>query len=192
VSAFTGLPDASCTVGSAVVVNDERWRDGALGDLIDLPTFRVHELNHETGHFLGQGHFSCQGGVAAVNQQQFRSLVGCTANAWPLPWERAMVALRFGLWPAAGVYEPYDVLEPVEVTSQGSAEPGGEPPPTDPSDAVAEATPEPERSGEEESREGGSAEEGPREEGSADGPSGEPAPGEEPSEGSPPAGEGGG
>lgn len=109
-SSLTGVPDASCTVGNYVIINDLRWRDGALGDPIPLEVFRIHEINHETGHWLGQGHFSCLGGVAAVNQQQFRSLDGCTANAWPLPFERAMVAARFGLWPTLGAYEPYDEL----------------------------------------------------------------------------------
>lgn len=91
----TGLPDASCSVGALVIINDLRWRDGALGDPIPLDLFHIHEINHETGHWLGQGHFSCLGGAAAVNQQQFRSLDGCTANAWPLPWEQAMVAQRY-------------------------------------------------------------------------------------------------
>ena len=107
----TGEPDASCTVGSLVIINDLRWRDGALGDPIALAEFRVHELNHEVGHWLGQGHFSCLGGLGAVNQQQFRSLAGCRANGWPLRWEMAMVAARFGLWPSVGAFEPYDSLE---------------------------------------------------------------------------------
>ena len=98
VSWLTGVPDASCAVGDLVIINDARWLEGALGDPIPLSVFRIHEINHETGHWLGQGHFSCLGGVAAVNQQQFRSLDGCRPSAWPQPWEKAMVAERFGLW----------------------------------------------------------------------------------------------
>ena len=127
VSWQTGEPDASCTVGSAVIINDHRWRDGALGDAIGLGEFRTHEINHETGHWLGQGHFSCMGGPAAVNQQQFRSLAGCTANAWPLPWERAMVALRFGLWPGVEAYEPYDEIVPPEPVYNADDEASAEP-----------------------------------------------------------------
>lgn len=122
VSWQTGEPDASCTVGSAVIINDQRWRDGALGDSIALGEFRVHEINHETGHWLGQGHFSCLGGTAAVNQQQFRSLAGCVANGWPLPWEQAMVATRFGLWPGVDAYEPYDEIIPPESVYDEAAE----------------------------------------------------------------------
>lgn len=102
VSWQSGVPDASCTVGALVIINDLRWRDGALGDRIAIDVFRVHEINHETGHWLGQGHFSCLGGTGAVNQQQFRSLGGCEANAWPLPWEKAMVAERYVSWLTAG------------------------------------------------------------------------------------------
>ena len=111
VSWQTGEPDASCTVGNLVIINDLRWRDGALGDPIPLADFRIHEINHEVGHWLGQGHFGCLGGLAAVNQQQFRSLAGCQPNAWPLPWEKAMVAARYGLWPSLGAFEPYDTID---------------------------------------------------------------------------------
>lgn len=113
----TGDADASCTVGNDVIINDRRWRDGALGDPIPLEQFRVHELNHEVGHWLGQGHFSCLGGAAPLNQQQFRSLQGCTANEWPLPFERAMVAARFGLWPSLGAFEVYEAWEPARETA---------------------------------------------------------------------------
>ncbi len=146
-SSLTGIPDASCTVGNYVIINDLRWRDGALGDPIPLEVFRIHEINHETGHWLGQGHFSCLGGVAGVNQQQFRSLDGCTANAWPLPFERAMVAARFGLWPSLGAYEPYNELgwwgawddtsgtDEVPVDDPGAEMAPTEPGPTEPESA---------------------------------------------------------
>ena len=127
VSWQTGEPDASCTVGNLVIINDLRWRDGALGDAIPLADFRIHEINHEVGHWLGQGHFSCLGGAAAVNQQQFRSLAGCQPNAWPLPWEKAMVAARFGLWPSLGAFEPYDTVEaPWAEARNADAEPAAD------------------------------------------------------------------
>ncbi|MGE0732534.1 MAG: DUF3152 domain-containing protein [Acidimicrobiia bacterium] len=129
VSERTGVPDASCTVGDDVIINDERWRDGALGDDIPLAQFRIHELNHEIGHWLGQGHFSCLGGTAAVNQQQFRSLAGCTANEWPLPFELAMVAARFGVWPAVGTFEPYDGVGHTDTDTDTDPATGAEPAP---------------------------------------------------------------
>lgn len=133
VSWQTGEPDASCTVGNDVIINEERWLYGALGDPYPLAQFRVQEINHETGHWLGQGHFSCLGGLAAVNQQQFRSLDGCEANEWPLVWERAMVAERHGLWgpaaPQAQTADP-EVLDdpPADREEPGSGEPGSEEP----------------------------------------------------------------
>lgn len=99
---MTGEPDASCTAGNNVLINETRWMDGALGDPFPLDAFRVQEINHETGHWLGQDHFTC-GGIgepAPVNQQQFRHLSGCLPNPWPLPWERALVGLRLGIWRA--------------------------------------------------------------------------------------------
>ncbi|MEA3214893.1 MAG: hypothetical protein QOJ19_1049 [Acidimicrobiia bacterium] len=102
VNGMTGEPDASCTAGNDVLINDVRWMDGALGDPFPLDAFRAQEINHETGHWLGQDHFTCGGAgePAPVDQQQFRHLWGCLPNPWPLPWEQAMVGLRLGIWPA--------------------------------------------------------------------------------------------
>ena len=93
----TGEADASCTAGNLVMINDIRWRNGAINDPFPLAEFRVHELNHEVGHWFGEDHWTCLGGPAPVNQQQFRHLYGCLPNPWPLPWEQAAVALRLGL-----------------------------------------------------------------------------------------------
>lgn len=93
----TGEADASCTAGGLVMINDVRWQDGAINDPYPLDEFRQQELNHELGHWLGEDHWTCAGGLAPVNQQQFRHLDGCRPNAWPLPWERVAVALRRGL-----------------------------------------------------------------------------------------------
>jgi hypothetical protein len=42
-------------------------------------------INHETGHWLGQGHRYCprRGAYAPVMQQQSISLQGCRAHIWP-------------------------------------------------------------------------------------------------------------
>ena len=94
----TGEADASCTVGRFVIINELRWTDGAIDNpSYPLVDFRIQEINHETGHWLGEDHFHCSGGLAPINQQQFRFLEGCLPNAWPLPWEMALVAIRYGI-----------------------------------------------------------------------------------------------
>jgi hypothetical protein len=112
VNGLTGEPDASCTTGNYVIINDVRWTDGALGDPYPLDTFRMQEINHETGHWLGQDHYTCgaAGEPAPVNQQQFRHLAGCLPNEWPLPWEQALVAFRHGLWSAPPGTDVADLL----------------------------------------------------------------------------------
>jgi hypothetical protein len=46
-------------------------------------------IDHETGHWLGQGHAFCArpGALAPVMQQQSKGMHGCRPNPWPLPWE---------------------------------------------------------------------------------------------------------
>lgn len=82
----------SCNVGSAVIINQDRWLgsspswSGAGGD---LASYRQMVVNHETGHWLGHGHRSCGGAnqAAPIMQQQSMSMQGCTTNAWPLSAE---------------------------------------------------------------------------------------------------------
>jgi hypothetical protein len=82
----------SCTVGSSVIINQDRWLgasdawNAAKGALRD---YRHMVVNHETGHWLGKGHRSCGGAgqSAPVMQQQSVDLQGCTFNPWPLSSE---------------------------------------------------------------------------------------------------------
>lgn len=82
----------SCNVGRFVIINEDRWL-GATdswnqggGSLRD---YRHMVVNHETGHWLGQGHESCPGPgqPAPVMQQQSISLQGCSFNPWPVASE---------------------------------------------------------------------------------------------------------
>jgi hypothetical protein len=82
----------SCRVGRYVVINQDRWRFGTKdfrrkgGTLTD---YRHMVLNHETGHWLGNGHAYCGGAgkLAPVMMQQSKGLAGCKPNPWPLPSE---------------------------------------------------------------------------------------------------------
>ncbi|MCL8025601.1 DUF3152 domain-containing protein [Nocardioides bruguierae] len=87
----------SCRVGRYVVINQTRWRhaspawneaDGSLRD------YRHMVVNHETGHWLGQGHSTCPGSgqPAPVMMQQSKDLGGCTFNPWPVAGEISRVA----------------------------------------------------------------------------------------------------
>ena len=46
---------------------------------------RSYLVNHEVGHYLGQGHVGCPqpGNKAPVMMQQSIDLGGCVRNAWP-------------------------------------------------------------------------------------------------------------
>jgi len=85
----------SCRVGRYVVVNQARWVHGTVawreagGRLRD---YRSMVINHETGHWLGQGHRTCPrpGAPAPVMQQQSKGLDGCRGNAWPTAAERTL------------------------------------------------------------------------------------------------------
>ena len=79
----------SCNVGSAVIINQDRWVGSApswTGAGGDLASYRQMVINHETGHWLGHGHRTCSGAgqPAPVMQQQSISMQGCATNAWPL------------------------------------------------------------------------------------------------------------
>lgn len=85
-------PSWSCRVGPNVIINIDRWQDAttawnqAGGNLDD---YRTMVINHETGHWLGFGHWSCSsiGQLAPVMQQQSIDLQGCRFNPWPLDAE---------------------------------------------------------------------------------------------------------
>ena len=90
----------SCNVGSAVIINQDRWLNGSpswTGGGGDLTSYRQMVINHETGHWLGHGHRSCAGAglTAAVMQQQSMDMQGCAPNAWPLSAE--MYSPRLGI-----------------------------------------------------------------------------------------------
>lgn len=79
----------SCRVGRNVIINLDRWRRGSPYFPGTLAQYRAMVLNHETGHWLGQGHATCPGPgrAAPVMQQQSKGLTGCRVNPWPLPRE---------------------------------------------------------------------------------------------------------
>ena len=84
--------DWSCSVGRYVIINQNRWLNattawnGGGGSLRD---YQHMVVNHETGHWLGQGHiYTCgSGGKAPVMMQQSMDLRGCKFNPWPLSGE---------------------------------------------------------------------------------------------------------
>lgn len=84
----------NCRVGTNVVLNARRWITGSemwpeLGKTMD--DYRVYEINHETGHFLGHDHEYCAGAgqLAPVMKQQSNDSGdendGCVPNGWPFP-----------------------------------------------------------------------------------------------------------
>jgi putative cell wall-binding protein len=86
----------SCRVGNDVYINDLRWRESTTtfrGAGRSLTEYRWYVVNHEVGHWLGHGHYQCGGAgrPAPVMQQQSINLQGCTANVWPLAFERDAV-----------------------------------------------------------------------------------------------------
>lgn len=77
----------SCWNGSRVMLNVDRWTDGAETYGEDVPGYRRYLVNHEVGHALGHDHVGCpgRGERAPVMLQQTKSLFGCVANPWPHP-----------------------------------------------------------------------------------------------------------
>lgn len=89
----------SCRVGRHVIINQERWQHASpawnrAGR--SLRDYRHLVVNHETGHWLGQGHASCPpgGGPAPVMMQQSKGTGACRFNPWPLDWEARSVRAR--------------------------------------------------------------------------------------------------
>lgn len=74
----------NCRVGERVVLNSDRWKY-MTPTYDDLGVYRSYLVNHEVGHFLGQGHVGCtkKGSPAPVMMQQSIDLGGCLPNAWP-------------------------------------------------------------------------------------------------------------
>ena len=103
----------SCRVGDDVLVNDVRWRQGTQAWTGTLEGYRRYLLNHEVGHWLGLGHYSCPGAgePAPVMQQQSIDLEGCEPNGWPLSWEVDQVASVQGTTPR----------EPADLDARGTA-----------------------------------------------------------------------
>ena len=79
----------SCRVGRYVIINQDRWRYGSRYFTGSLAQYRQMVVNHETGHWLGNGHAYCRGKgrPAPVMQQQSKGMQGCEPNAWPLTGE---------------------------------------------------------------------------------------------------------
>jgi hypothetical protein len=77
----------SCRYGERAVINLARWETAVPDYQGDVPTYRQYVVDHEVGHWLGNGHQGCPGPgrPAPVMQQQTLGLDGCTANPWPHP-----------------------------------------------------------------------------------------------------------
>jgi hypothetical protein len=106
----------SCRVGRNVVINEDRWLSATPSWMRANGSVREYRhlvVNHETGHWLGFDHSSCQGPgqLAPVMQQQSISLQGCRPNAWPLTGERQQLAGRLGVAIVSG--SPIGALDSV-------------------------------------------------------------------------------
>ncbi|MFC6851703.1 DUF3152 domain-containing protein [Aquipuribacter hungaricus] len=79
--------EVSCRNGDDVVLNARRWTRGATTWGDDVDGYRRYVVNHELGHYLGNGHVPCpaDGEPAPVMLQQTVGLQGCLPNAWPHP-----------------------------------------------------------------------------------------------------------
>lgn len=77
--------EVNCRVGKEVVVNLKRWRLATEFYTDDVTGYRALIINHEVGHFLGEGHMTCPGPgrPAPVMMQQIKGLKGCVPNVWP-------------------------------------------------------------------------------------------------------------
>lgn len=78
--------EVSCRGGRDVIINLKRWLLGVpwyprLGEYRDMV------INHEVGHFLGNGHVVCprKDAPAPVMARQTFGLEGCAQNPWPYP-----------------------------------------------------------------------------------------------------------
>lgn len=100
IGAITGCSDQySCHVSGTVYINDDRWNEGAAGWSQSLRDYRHYVINHEVGHYLELDHADCPGAGAAapVMMQQTIETEPCVNRVWPLPYERELVADRYGV-----------------------------------------------------------------------------------------------
>jgi hypothetical protein len=111
-------PMYSCRSGRNVIINEDRWTSGSEPWAGPLEEYRTMVVNHETGHWLGFGHASCDGSgqPAPVMMQQSKGTGACAPNPWPLPSEREAFARRLRAAPARAP----DTVAVVGVTSRPS------------------------------------------------------------------------
>jgi hypothetical protein len=78
--------EVSCRGGRDVIVNLKRWLLGVAW-YPQVDDYRDMVVNHEVGHFLGNGHVLCprKGAPAPVMARQSFGLEGCVINPWPYP-----------------------------------------------------------------------------------------------------------
>lgn len=84
--------EVSCRGGRDVIINLKRWQLGVAWYPV-LADYRDMVVNHEVGHFLGNGHVVCprRGAPAPVMARQTFGLEGCAQNPWPYPDGRTYV-----------------------------------------------------------------------------------------------------
>ena len=65
-----------------MIINQNRWRYASKVFPSQLAQYRQMVVNHETGHWLGNGHAYCggKGELAPVMQQQSKGLKGCRST----------------------------------------------------------------------------------------------------------------
>ncbi|WP_086786697.1 DUF3152 domain-containing protein [Streptomyces caniscabiei] len=75
----------NCQANDNVMVNLERWELATPVYAEDVEAYRALIINHEVGHFLGQGHVTCpgEGKPAPAMMQQIKGMKGCVPNVWP-------------------------------------------------------------------------------------------------------------
>jgi|SRR6056300_122934 len=75
----------SCRNEREIVINNFRWKNGAIDFLKDIEMYRLYLINHETGHILGWGHTDCpkEGAIAPLMMQQSKGTNGCIPYGWP-------------------------------------------------------------------------------------------------------------
>ena len=77
---------SSCRNETEIIINNFRWKEGAVDFGRDIETYRLYLINHETGHLLGWQHKECpkEGAIAPVMMQQSKGTNGCLPYGWPV------------------------------------------------------------------------------------------------------------